>query len=276
MKTRVGQIVRVGQRQAAAGGVIVPAAGSRVIRMVIKSLNFVGGPLFDDHVICYRHGDATRKNIIVAKPWDLQKTPWHGVTRDGITYTYTNAITRRAQLANGENQTETIKPPYAVGRELQVAYPVEGGTGVSGGETVGSQRLSNTSFDDFLGGWLFDPNSNWSISASAARHAAGGAGRVYTDGELLVPGTLYEVKITFAGGITGTPPLVYCGTESKTFTSSIPQNIRCQGNGIFAIYGAADTVTNIDTATATVVEPAQTPYQDINAGGRQWYRVSED
>ena len=84
----------------------------------------------DEHIICHRvhfsrqgSGLLTSRvdvegteDIIVAKPWDLRKSPFDGKTIDGNLYTYGDGSEAQTRDVAGEDQL--IVPPYRVDDEI--------------------------------------------------------------------------------------------------------------------------------------------------------------
>ena len=107
-----------------------------------------------DVLIC-REWDGTTEGAIdvnVALPYLLQRTPFDGNTRNGVTYTYTNNFTRTA--SDGSTvETQRITPDYVVDDEI-VAVAV--GTVLGG-------------FNEITSDWI-DANLDgraWAAEASA-------------------------------------------------------------------------------------------------------------
>jgi hypothetical protein len=238
-------------------------SGVRLVRMkIVSSLN--------DYLICrLADPNASQADIIVAKPWDLQRSPWDNITRNGIFYDFSQADVRVATGA-GISQTERVNPPYAGGREIIAAFGIEGGTGVSV-ESVNDQKMNDPGLSSPQS-WLIEPNSGWTISGGAARHVAGsGAGAFYQD-NVLNPGSLYRVVLSITSSDEAGGVYVQLGTEAgETRNGTVyDEQIRCVGGTALRVVAAADTGMIITTVNCFVVEPAPTPWQDINAAGRQW------
>lgn len=92
----------------------------------------------NDYLVCRTYDGTTEgaDDINVAKPWDLRRTPFHGVAVNGITCTYSSAIARSA--TNGTTtESQVITPPYFVNCEIWAFVASGGGTGV----TVSSEQL---------------------------------------------------------------------------------------------------------------------------------------
>ena len=88
-----------------------------------------------DYVVCFAPGETTA--IYVAKPYMLRRVPFDGLTRDGITYTYSTNILREAD-DGAATENQVVVPNYVTGDELYaVRYP-RFGTGVvtEGGSPV--------------------------------------------------------------------------------------------------------------------------------------------
>ena len=68
---------------------------------------------YDNHLICKRWNgsDEEGDTFFVAKPWFLRRTSYDGLTRNGITYTYTNSMTRSA-TDGVTTQSEQLTMPY--------------------------------------------------------------------------------------------------------------------------------------------------------------------
>ena len=113
-----------------AGGVRAPESSAFLgvqrgtIRMEVVSES-------DDHIVCKYigiDGVAYASDINVAKPYLLRRTPFDGVARAGITYTYTASNTRTA--SDGVDQeTQVIVPSYAAGEPVFISS-VQPHTGV--------------------------------------------------------------------------------------------------------------------------------------------------
>lgn len=93
----------------------------------------------DDHLVCNTwDGTAAGSGaVLIAKPYLLRRTPFHGKTRDGITYSYAAAQSRTATLgADSENQV--VVPNYVAGDVIYAAdVASKGGAGVAvDGRTV--------------------------------------------------------------------------------------------------------------------------------------------
>lgn len=107
--------------------VATAGGGATAQRMRVKSIS-------DDYLTC-RTWDGTTEgddDIIVAKPWEMQKTAWSGTTKDGVTYHYYTAEIRRA-TGTGFVIDERPNEKYFVDCEITATRPI-GGTGVSVGD----------------------------------------------------------------------------------------------------------------------------------------------
>jgi hypothetical protein len=81
----------------------------------------------DDYLVCQAI-DSTE--YLVAKPYELRRTPFDGQTIDGVTYVYSSADERTAYGAtSADTETQFITPAYRVGAEI-FAVLVQGDTGV--------------------------------------------------------------------------------------------------------------------------------------------------
>jgi len=88
----------------------------------------------DDYLVCE---DADANEYLVAKPYELRRTPFDGETIDGVTYTYISANEREADNGVDDPETQFITPNYRATAEI-FAVRVQGDTGVQG---VGSNDL---------------------------------------------------------------------------------------------------------------------------------------
>ena len=117
----------------------VPAApiASGVYRFRLKAV-------YDDYLECKQLNGTTEvgPTIKVAKPYNLRKTPFHGKTISGITYTYTGAQSRtKTRTSTSTKENQVITPAYQVavddddydGDEIYACKP-SGGTGVKIGD----------------------------------------------------------------------------------------------------------------------------------------------
>ena len=117
-----------------AGGLSLPAQqgaepgaawGVERARFKVQSIN-------TDYLTCRTYDGTTTgsTDIYVAMPWDLRRTPFHGATVNGVTYTYSSNIQRSA--TDGTNtETHVITPPYFANCEIWAFRAVGGGTGVT-------------------------------------------------------------------------------------------------------------------------------------------------
>ena len=86
---------------------------------------------FDDYITANpKLGDQVVGQLVkIAKPYDLQKTPFDGQKIDGETFAYTG-IGERTVTGGKFAGTQTIQQRYVAGCEITASIPV-GGTGVS-------------------------------------------------------------------------------------------------------------------------------------------------
>lgn len=84
-----------------------------------------------DYLACHSWDGTTEGSdeFKVALPWDLRRTPFHGLTVNAITYTYTSNIQRTA-TSGSITETQVITPPYFAGAEIYAFRAGTGGTGV--------------------------------------------------------------------------------------------------------------------------------------------------
>jgi hypothetical protein len=260
---QAGRIVRVPLVAPAAGG--SPVDGLRVERMVIRA---VGG----DWIDCVRADELAGSVIRVAKPWDLQRTPWHELERSGLAFDEyaDDGSTRR--VSNGSLVSrQKVLPPYYSDRELWVISPVS--TGVAANEDVEiDQPVALPDGAD----WVREANSGW--VGTAFVHAGGsnpsaGSGRILVR-DLLTVGAKYGIVYT-QGAIQagGAGPYPFCGTEQGPPSASSGgkvHEIRCQGNGDFGFYCDAPWWGTLTGIVVTLREPTDLNYLDLNCAGRQW------
>ena len=103
----------------------------RVVRFRLKSV-------YDDYLECRQLNGTTEvgPSVMVAKPYNLRKAPFHGKTINGITFTYTSAQARtKKRTSPSATENQAIVPAYLVagtnydGDEIYACKP-SGGTGV--------------------------------------------------------------------------------------------------------------------------------------------------
>ena len=104
--------------------------GDGVYRFRLKAV-------YHDYLECKQLDGTTfapEVTVKVAKPYNLRKTPFHGKTINGITYTYTGTQSR-TKTREGATENQVITPAYQVavpgydGDEIYACKP-SGGTGV--------------------------------------------------------------------------------------------------------------------------------------------------
>lgn len=107
-------------------------------RMRLKSVGY-------DYITCRtldEDGNEGDEDIIVAKPEELQRTPWDGKTIAGVAYTISGVQARNAtQSSPAANETQVVIPTYQVAvtnYDGSVIFAVKpyGGTGVVDGDGV--------------------------------------------------------------------------------------------------------------------------------------------
>ena len=118
---------------------------------------------YGDWMECTRYdiGDT----IKVAKPYMLQKTPFHSQTVDGIAYSYTNNQCRVGTDSNQQATTEVVTPAYKVA------------TNNAAGDTIYVRWVSNGT--NVVGSEYIDVNADsrkWETSASGCTTASQGSG----------------------------------------------------------------------------------------------------
>jgi hypothetical protein len=84
----------------------------------------------NDSLLCE---DADANEYAVAKPYELQRTPFDTLTIDGVEYTYTSASEREADDGVA-TETQFITPNYRVGGQIY-AVAIRTDTGAVGPDT---------------------------------------------------------------------------------------------------------------------------------------------
>ena len=82
-----------------------------------------------DYIYCTRPGDTSGGFIVVAKPHLLRRTPFDGVTIDGVEYTYTAHEARTAVDDEG-TESQVVVPNYVAGDEILAIRSPTGGSGL--------------------------------------------------------------------------------------------------------------------------------------------------
>lgn len=82
-----------------------------------------------DYLVCLPLNVGAVENVKVAKPWDLRRTPFDGLTVNGISYTYSSEGARTATA--GESEDQVVIPAYFAGAEIYAVDDPIGGTGVT-------------------------------------------------------------------------------------------------------------------------------------------------
>jgi hypothetical protein len=240
--------------------------------MVIR---VVGG----DWIDCVRADDLSGSVIRVAKPWDLQRTPWHGAIRDGLKFPlYEDDGSERTVTGSPIegfeiSERQIVLPPYHPDRELWVISPVS--TGVAANEDVEiDQPVALPDGAD----WVREANSGWVADLDVFDHAGGsnpsaGSGRVLVR-DLLTVGSKYGIVYT-QGAIEagGAGPYPFCGSEQGPPSASSGgkvHEIRCQSNGDFGFYCDAEWWGTITGIVVTLQESSELSHLDLNCARRQW------
>lgn len=112
--------------------------------------SFVVAEVRGDYILCQpgQQLDAGRSDnyVPVAKPYLMRRTPFEGLTRNGITYTYedeegNDSDSQRVASDVSDstlNEDQEIVPEYVAGDVIYAARNVEGGTGVKTEEGDGT------------------------------------------------------------------------------------------------------------------------------------------
>jgi len=92
--------------------------------------------IYGDYLACETLG-YTPVTINVAKPPQLQRTPFDGETVNGVTYTYSTDTTRTAD-DGVETEDQVVTEDYVIGGDIYALGPIVNGTGVvtEGGSPV--------------------------------------------------------------------------------------------------------------------------------------------
>jgi len=118
--------IREGYRLARVAQGNAAESSGRATRMRVKNTSDFG-----DYIVCRTWNGTTEgtKDILVALPYLLQRTPFHGQTRNGVTYGY---ITNRRRTANNGTEvlTEGVTPSYVLSDEIWAVLAGSGGSGV--------------------------------------------------------------------------------------------------------------------------------------------------
>jgi len=119
----------------------VTAAGVAMRRFRVKSVG-------TDVIVCRGWDGVTEGSvdIDVALPYLLRRTPFDGLSRDGISYVYTSN-TERTATDGSDNETQVITPSYTVDDEIFAVKRVS----VLGG-------IGEDSSGAPLADWLIDEN----------------------------------------------------------------------------------------------------------------------
>ena len=104
------------------------------------------------------------QNYPILKPWILRRTPFDGLTVDGVAYTYTNGIQRSATPTGGSAATEYVTQDWQTNEEIS-------GEGYEGGVymlvTSVDKALVVTYPPVVQGVWMIDKNRNahaWAVA----------------------------------------------------------------------------------------------------------------
>jgi hypothetical protein len=273
---RASEIVRVPLSAPSSSPAAVPTGGVSLVRCTIKA------NVAADHLHCNPFGSPPSKRIRVVKPYEFQKTAWHGLKVNGIHYNFLGQDRAELTLLDAAgNLTDTklirvVTPPYGVSspnprdRQIIVARGVEGGTGVK------TEAVNDSVVHVFSGGlWTIDPNSGWSFAGDVGIHGPGQAGRI-RETDALVTGTVYDATFTVSSYVAGSVQ-VFLGSSvgtTRAANGTYLERLTCSGAGAggldFGFLASADFNGRVQTITCIVRTPAESPWQDLNVAGRQW------
>lgn len=120
----------VGERPHELRGIDPLPPGAVRLRVISESNDYVTCRLADDT-------GGTGETFKVAKPRELQRSAFDGVTIDGWLYTYSSTTSRTLSKAGESDITETLRPPYIDPDgtphifEIAAVLSQQGGTGVT-------------------------------------------------------------------------------------------------------------------------------------------------
>jgi hypothetical protein len=112
---------------------LIPRDGPPLKQAIIVSVG--NDVLTCNYIFPDKNGNPTPGDaeILVLKPWTLRRTPFDGLTVNGVAYTYSNAYTRSATPTGGSAETQKITPDYFEDAIIYVAHINEASVaGVSG------------------------------------------------------------------------------------------------------------------------------------------------
>lgn len=135
-QTTRGQVLTAIDRRGHGGGI-----ASFVRQFRLKSVA-------NDHLVCRTFDGTTEgdSDILIAKPFDLRRTGWHGVTvtyalesvlgtSASVTYDYQTAVYRIA-TSGSVVEHQGIRPFYVADRSIIFATQPDNGAGVAGIEWI--------------------------------------------------------------------------------------------------------------------------------------------
>jgi len=99
---------------------LLAATGLTVKRYVLK---LVGADVILASEIF--NGAVSSQQVVIAKPYDLRRTPFDGLTVGGYTYAYTSNTARTRTDADGLVAEQTIQEPYTIDSEIIWAVEAE-------------------------------------------------------------------------------------------------------------------------------------------------------
>lgn len=111
----------------------VPLIQRPLLQVFQLKINFILGDYLQGREYRVYDDDSTFEgtvDISVARPWLLRRTPFDGVTYNGVTYTYVDEQTRNA-VSGPDSEVQRITPDYVLGDIIYCCREVLGGTGVS-------------------------------------------------------------------------------------------------------------------------------------------------
>ena len=100
--------------------------------IVVRQFRILPGGVGDDHLVCeaFDGTSASGSAVLIAKSYMLRKTPFHNLSRAGVSYVYTDPVTRTATL-NQDVETQVIVPDYRAFDVIFACRNMLGGSGVT-------------------------------------------------------------------------------------------------------------------------------------------------
>lgn len=104
----------------------------------VKARVYLVKEVHDNHLVCVLLdpdgdpvGGSSATEVVIAKPPELQRQNYDGLTIDGVTYTHVSATERSATDGVDIDEDHVIRPPYVEDVTKIVAIVIENGPGVA-------------------------------------------------------------------------------------------------------------------------------------------------